>query len=477
MTFFNFLALLFSGKHTILLSAVIMMVLASASYAQIPRQISYQGLLVAPNGTPISNGQHVIRIAIYDTPTATVDLFNETDATTTTNGLFNIIIGGTSPIPPGLDFGKPYWLGVSVDGGAEMNPRTPLTSVPYALHAEVADRANFISSDAKGVVTSINEVDGPIRIVGDSLTKVTQDGKVITINTVPYGIQSIQNIDGSMTIQNPNGPIVTLSVADSGITNVKLARNSVSNEKIQTGAVTGDKIAQMGASTLQVLKWNGTQWAPANDDTTGLQAGTGVIITKDVNGNNVIATTLIGMPPGTFGATLRHDGSNWISNTFLYNDGSRIGIGTTNPSSTDMLDLSGNLRLSNTANVSSKLSIQEPYKGGPGIHITSFETQTQPKDIAYTLPAAMLSTDAILSVNPNGVMSWQNQLPPSITTPFSQITSGINNGQDLQVGDTSILRPTGTGIIISNKLSGSSAGGSSYAGRIAVPMGTTSLNV
>jgi len=35
------------------------------------------------------------------------------------------------------------------------------------------------------------------------------------------------------------------------------------------------------------------------------------------------------LPAGTTGQTLRHDGSDWVANDFLYNSGSAVGIGTT----------------------------------------------------------------------------------------------------------------------------------------------------
>ncbi|MEO0132747.1 MAG: hypothetical protein ABIK73_07460 [candidate division WOR-3 bacterium] len=45
-----------------------------------------------------------------------------------------------------------------------------------------------------------------------------------------------------------------------------LGFGQVSTAGIADGAVTGDKIAQSGATNGQVLKWNGTTWAPANDE-------------------------------------------------------------------------------------------------------------------------------------------------------------------------------------------------------------------
>jgi hypothetical protein len=49
--------------------------------------------------------------------------------------------------------------------------------------------------------------------------------------------------------------------------------------------------------------------------------------------------------PGSLGQTLRHNGTEWVSSSLLYNDqaASRIGINTTTPSQT--LDVNGNTRL------------------------------------------------------------------------------------------------------------------------------------
>jgi hypothetical protein len=45
------------------------------------------------------------------------------------------------------------------------------------------------------------------------------------------------------------------------------------------------------------------------------------------------------VPAGISGQTLRNDGTNWISNNFLYNNGTNIGIGTITPA--ELLDLYG----------------------------------------------------------------------------------------------------------------------------------------
>jgi hypothetical protein len=47
-----------------------------------------------------------------------------------------------------------------------------------------------------------------------------------------------------------------------------------------------------------------------------------------------------GMPVGTSGQTLRHNGSDWLASSMIYNDGSNVGIGTATP--TTELDVYGN---------------------------------------------------------------------------------------------------------------------------------------
>uniref|UniRef100_UPI003F79653A hypothetical protein n=1 Tax=Chitinophaga sancti TaxID=1004 RepID=UPI003F79653A len=50
------------------------------------------------------------------------------------------------------------------------------------------------------------------------------------------------------------------------------------NPTIANGAVTGTKIAQAGATSGQVLKWNGTTWAPGADDNSGSISSIGLVV-------------------------------------------------------------------------------------------------------------------------------------------------------------------------------------------------------
>jgi len=77
----------------------------------------------------------------------------------------------------------------------------------------------------------------------------------------------------------------------------------------------------------------------------GFQLPTGAsdnyVLTSDADGIGTWRVLPPGvLPPGIGGQTLRYNGAGWIADSFLYNTGSAIGIGTTVPSAT--LTLTGN---------------------------------------------------------------------------------------------------------------------------------------
>ena len=63
----------------------------------------------------------------------------------------------------------------------------------------------------------------------------------------------------------------------------------------------------------------------------GTQAA-GRVLTSDASGVATWQTTSGGsLPSGTSGQTLRHDGTNWIANSNIFNNGTNVGLGTASP--------------------------------------------------------------------------------------------------------------------------------------------------
>ena len=123
-----------------ILITVGIVVLAVCAIASVPHLINYQGVLTDSGGVPIS-GSHDLTFTIYPDSTLSAPVYwTETHVGVEfDDGLFHVILGGTTAIPDGLFAEEMRWIGITVDATPEMKPRQQVTSVPWALHAAVAD--------------------------------------------------------------------------------------------------------------------------------------------------------------------------------------------------------------------------------------------------------------------------------------------------------------------------------------------------
>jgi len=69
----------------------------------------------------------------------------------------------------------------------------------------------------------------------------------------------------------------------------------------------------------------------------GATGATGITGSTGTNGTTGATGPLVA---GTSGQTLRHDGTGWIANSVLYNNGTSVGIGTSGPTGSAILDVS-----------------------------------------------------------------------------------------------------------------------------------------
>jgi hypothetical protein len=110
---------------------------ATTAGTMAPLTSSYQGTLTDAEGTPI-NGSVDMTARLYHEPVGGEAVWEEVRsgaaAVPVTNGLFHIQLGSVNPITMTL-LSQPLWLGLSVDGDAEMSPREPLNTVPFAAVA------------------------------------------------------------------------------------------------------------------------------------------------------------------------------------------------------------------------------------------------------------------------------------------------------------------------------------------------------
>jgi hypothetical protein len=237
-------------------------VFAGVAGAQIPRTLSYQGVLADSTGALRPDGNYSFTFRLYLDGSGGSAIWTESKTLTLTNGLFHTVLGDQTPIGPSVAFDKPYWLGIQVGGSGEMSPRTPLSSVGYSFSSissiwadsalsvrdssifstkiardqvvrslggikddvaiEVAAGATLLKSGRGDSVTlgpvvrGLNGFLGNVTLQGEGGTTVTSSDNTITIGTLTapgMGIQEIQNTDGTLSITDAIGPTTTVNMA------------------------------------------------------------------------------------------------------------------------------------------------------------------------------------------------------------------------------------------------------------------------
>jgi hypothetical protein len=193
-------------------------------FAQIPRTLSYQGILSDTAGTPKPDGTYSFTFRLYTVSSGGAAIWSETKSAEVKRGLFSTILGSVTPIPDSVKFDQQYWLGVQVGSDPELSPRIQLSSVGssmYSLRAEVAltvpESSITEEKIASGqVVKSINNIRDAITLLAQGGATITSSGDTITINAGSggggTGVQGIQNTNNTIDIINPTGPTVTANL-------------------------------------------------------------------------------------------------------------------------------------------------------------------------------------------------------------------------------------------------------------------------
>src|SRR5687767_11313339 len=113
-------------------AALVAALLTGNAAAAVPGTITHQGRLFDAKGAPVSETLDVV-FTIYDAAGGSTVLWTETHAVAFDGGYFSVELGAMTPFGPTVFDGKVRYLGITVGGDAEMTPRAPVRSVPYAL--------------------------------------------------------------------------------------------------------------------------------------------------------------------------------------------------------------------------------------------------------------------------------------------------------------------------------------------------------
>jgi len=231
-------------RFKLFIGFVIVSVLSAAAWA-VPKFINFQGSLSDGSGNLVTNPSLQMVFSIYVDPTTVTSLWSETQTVDVKNGNYNVKLGSVTSFPAGLfDNNDALYLGIKVGNDPEMTPRTEISSIPFAMKALQAAKADSSKHAARS--DSSKHADRAKR----------SDTADVAYSVVPDSINSANIKDGSIQFID---------------------------------------IGQNGASSGHIMKWNGAAWSAANDE-----AGSGTFLPL-AGGTMNGAVTNTGDPPITMG--------------------------------------------------------------------------------------------------------------------------------------------------------------------------------
>uniref|UniRef100_A0A7C1WMG7 Peptidase S74 domain-containing protein n=1 Tax=candidate division WOR-3 bacterium TaxID=2052148 RepID=A0A7C1WMG7_UNCW3 len=195
----------------------------------IPRLLSYQGKLTDTLGNPVPDGYYQLTFRLYSQETGGTPLWIEAQTVPVKNGIFSTLLGSVVPIPALPDAGTLY-LSLQVGLSPELSPRLRIGSAAYAFLAERAANSDLLQGRDTSYFARATHTHAYVDSAG--------------------GAERV----GGLDVSGLDERYVEAGEAD-----------AITSTMIANGAVTMAKINQAGASTGQVLKWNGSAWAPASD--------------------------------------------------------------------------------------------------------------------------------------------------------------------------------------------------------------------
>jgi len=184
----------------VFLAALLAFAFPFISHAQIPRTLSYQGVLTDNTGKPRPDGNYTFKFCLYGSNSGGSPIWCESKSLPVKNGLFSTVLGEQALFGAAVKFDQQYWLGIQVGNEPELSPRIALTSVGYSFSSLRADTAS---------VSVASLADTTWRHSGENIYRLNGNVGIGTIDPISisgYGtsLNLADNAGGTLVLRDPN---------------------------------------------------------------------------------------------------------------------------------------------------------------------------------------------------------------------------------------------------------------------------------
>jgi hypothetical protein len=195
------------NKH-LFITLLIGLLTLSASWAQTPDAINYQGVARDASGNPLANQAIGLQLSIRSGSASGTVAYEETHTVTTNAlGLFSVLLGqgtaGTGDFST-IDWGSDVYfveVGLDASGGNSYTSlgTSQLVSVAYALQAKSADNVDDADADPT------NELLTGAALNGSQLELTDAGGtQTVDLSSLSQGADTLWTIDDTLAYLNPN---------------------------------------------------------------------------------------------------------------------------------------------------------------------------------------------------------------------------------------------------------------------------------